>query len=62
MFIWDKNSYNTFRWQSKCVSFLATSKWNEHEIEDKKYFYHVVSILLVAIYHISCSDEFVNHS
>ena len=28
----------------------------------KNYSYHVVSILFVAIYHISCSDEFVNHS
>ena len=48
--------------QSKLASFLATSKWNGDDIVHKYYFYHVVSILLMAIYHISCSDEFVNHS
>ena len=48
--------------QSKWASFLATSKWNGHDIAHKKYSYHVVSILFVAIYHISSSDEFVNHS
>ena len=62
VFIWDKNRYNSFRWQSKWASFLATSRWDGHDIVHKNYSHHVVSILFVGIYPISCSDEFVNHS
>ena len=47
------------RWQSKWASFSTASKWNGHVIVHKNYSYHVVSILFVAVYHISCSNEFV---
>ena len=39
---------------------FAKSKWNGHDIVHKNYSYHVVSIFFVAIYHILCSDQFVN--
>ena len=38
---------------------FATSKCNGHDTVDKNSCYLVVSILFVAIYHLSCSDEFV---
>ena len=40
---------------------FAKSKSNGHDIVHKNY-YHVVSVLFVAIYHILWSDQFVNHS
>ena len=60
MFIWDKNRYNLFRWKSKWASFLATSKWNGHDVVHKNDSYHIVSILFVALYHISCSIPVMN--
>ena len=50
MFIWDKNSYNSFQLTVYKDNLFATSKWNEHVAVNKNCS-EIVLILSVDIYH-----------
>ena len=53
--------FHVFIWDKKSIT-RSGDNLNGHDIVHKNYSYHVASILFVDIYHISCSDEFVNDS
>ena len=51
VFIWDKNSYQSFQLSVYTGNLFATSKWNEHIIVHKNCSYEIVLILSAAVYH-----------